>query len=182
MKAGPYCGYSLDEIIDIKQKEERRCGKFFWGYGGVFCRPQTVQVFASYAGKRDHTPVVLFSETASAFTTEQGGRFTSFSQDKINWLPLDERILLVGNTKVPHFAITAKNLRTTDSEINTGDYLSFTGMGMFSDLNKCLDDYFRYRVDKVCGVYSHSKNKKGKRIVKVSYAADLVEPYCVYIK
>ncbi len=47
MKAGPYCGYSLDEIIDIKQKEEKNISKFFWGYSGVFCRPHVVQNFVT---------------------------------------------------------------------------------------------------------------------------------------
>jgi len=31
MKVGPYCGYSLDEIIDIKQKEQKKSRKIFLG-------------------------------------------------------------------------------------------------------------------------------------------------------
>lgn len=179
MKVGPYCGYSLDEIIKIKQEEERQVGKFFWGYGGVFCRPHTIQSFVSFAKT---SPIVLFTETKSKFNPEESNRFYSFSSDNSAWNPLDKNVLLVGNNGVPHFAITAKNLRETKMDINLNDYISFTSMGMFPNTYQYLDDYFRYRVDKVCAVYSPARDNNTKKMIRISYRADLVEPYSVFIK
>lgn len=181
MKAGPYCGYSLDEIIEIKQEEQIACGKFYWGYSGVFCRPHTVNAFVSYAEKNRKRVRVLFSLTKSSFETSSQGKFTDFSSDKIRWTSLDKKILLVGNTSAHHFAITANNLCKIDTTINLSDYFSFTGMGMFPEKNKRLNEYFRYRVDKACGVYAKN-DKASERLLHIDYAADLVDPYCVYIR
>lgn len=53
MKIGPFCGFSLEEIIDIKTKEQAAIGKFFLGYSGVFCHPKRVSEFIKLA-KADH--------------------------------------------------------------------------------------------------------------------------------
>jgi hypothetical protein len=47
--------------------------------------------------------------------------------------------------------------------------------------DRSLDDYFRYRVDKACGVYMPNE-KKEKREIPVSYISELVDPYCVFVK
>lgn len=49
MKPGPYCDYSLEEIIKIKQDETLKCGKFFRRYSGVFCRPNRIHLFIIHA-------------------------------------------------------------------------------------------------------------------------------------
>lgn len=179
MKAGPYCNYSLDEIIKIKQEEEQKCGKFFWGYGGVFCRPNVVNAFISHAQVNKKRPLVMFSTTLSAYNTSDGGRFTHFSSDKSKWRSLPEEVLLVGNKKAPHFAIVARNLRKIEIKLNLSNYCLFAGI--FPNPNKYLDVYFRYRVDKACGFYS-PRNTAEERIIKIDYLGELVEPYCVYIK
>ena len=181
MKAGPYCGYSLDEIIKIKQKEEKNIGKFFWGYGGVFCRPDLINAFASNARQNKKKVLVLFTETKSSYKTTGEGRFSDFSQNKLKWDPLPKEVLLVGNTKKPHFAICGKNLKKADSKIDLSQYQVFLKSGLFSDLNKNLADYFKYRVDKACGIYSPNKASEN-RVIKIDYICELTEPYCVYIK
>lgn len=181
MKAGPYCGYGLREIVDIKQKEQHACGKFFWGYGGVFCRPHSVQAFASYARKNKNKVKVFFTETESSYKTSRSGRFTQFSQNDIDWQNLPRTVLLVGNKQKPHFAIVARNMREVNFEINLTEYILFSRASIFPSLERRLDTYFKYRVDKVCGIYQ-PQNKKVGRIVKIAYTAELVEPYCVFIR
>ena len=179
MKVGPYCGYSLNEIVKIKQKEEKQVGKFFWGYGGVFCRPHVIKSFVSYAKSN---PVVLFTETKSNFCPTNSNHFRYFSEDNSSWSPLDKKVLLVGNTSVPHFAITMKNFEKVESNINLSDYVPFTSKEMFPSLNRRFDDYFKYRVDKACGVYNPANRNSNEKMMKISYMAELVKPYGVYIK
>lgn len=179
MKAGPYCNYSLDEIIDIKQKEQQKIGKFFWGYGGVFCRPNIINAFISHALANKKRPVVLFSTTISAYNTSDGGRFTHFSSDKSIWQSLPSEVLLVGNKNAPHFAIVARNLKKVNIQLNLSNYCSFTGV--FPNPDKYLDHYFRFRVDKACGYYL-PRNTDNPKIIKIDYISELVEPYCIFIK
>lgn len=179
MKVGPYCEYDLNEIIKIKQEEELSCGKFFWGYGGVFCRPYIINSFVSHAQHNNSKPVVLLSTTLSAYDIPDKGKFTHYSSDKSKWITLPKEVLLVGKKSAPHFAIVAKNLKKIDTTINLSDYCTL--VGMFPDTNKYLDNYFRYRVDKACGVYSPRENAEEK-VLSISYVCELEEPYGVYIK
>ncbi len=56
-----------------------------------------------------------------------------------------------------------------------------TLVGMFPDKNKYLDTYFRYRVDKACGVYLPMNDKKEKNI-QIEYSCELTSPHSVFIK
>jgi hypothetical protein len=174
MKVGPYFGYSLEEIFKIKRKEEDKVGKFFWGYGGVFCRPRVVNSFVSYAKTN---PTVLFTKTKSNFYPIKSNRFTSFSEDNLSWNPLDKKVLLIGNTGAPHFAVIMKNLRKIEFEINLDDYIPFTSKEMAPDFQERLGNYFRYRVDKACGIHRPSKMNNDNKLMKISYIAELVKPY-----
>ncbi|KKS06768.1 MAG: hypothetical protein UU61_C0031G0007 [Parcubacteria group bacterium GW2011_GWB1_41_4] len=179
MKAGPYCGYGLEEIIKIKQKEERAIGKFFWGYSGVFCRPGLVNAFVK--SSQSSKVIGLFIETKSSYSTTEQGKFTEFSEDKIHWQKLPKQVLLVGNTRKPHFAVCGKNLKRLNKRINLSDYKIFMKTGLFPHFDKTLNNYFRSRVDKALGVYSLSSSKDESSVeIKCSY--ELIEPYCVYIR
>jgi len=179
MKAGPYCGYSLDEIIEIKKSEEKNCGKFYWGYGGVFCHPDKVNAFVYHAVSNKQKPIILFSPTNSSFQATKFGKFSLFSTSKQTWTKIPNKVLLVGNQNVPHFAIVAKNLRKIEFHLNLSDYCGFNGI--FPNPDKYLNTYFQYRVDKACGYYL-PRNLEDKKLIKIGYSAELIEPYCVYIK
>lgn len=179
MKAGPYCNFSLEEIINIKQSEQQKIGKFFWGYGGVFCRPNVIGAFISHAQANNQQPVVMFSTTLSAYNTSEEGKFTHFSYDKSIWQPLPQEVLLVGNKKAPHFAIVARNLTKVEIQLNLSNYCSFSGV--FPNPDKYLDRYLKYRVDKACGLYL-PREIADEKIIKIDYISELVEPYCVFIK
>jgi len=179
MKTGPYCNFSLEEIIRIKQSEDAKIGKFFWGYSGVFCRPNAVNSFVTHAQIQGDYPVVMFSTTPSAYNTPDGGRFTHFSFDNNYWYSLPEEVLLVGNKKAPHFAITAHNLREVNIRLDLSNYCTFIGALPYP--NKQLCEYLKYRVDKACGYYLPNKSAS-ECTITINYIGELVDPYCVYIK
>ena len=70
----------------------------------------------------------------------------------------------------------------TELSIDLSDYAPFTSKEMFPSKNRRFDDYFKYRVDKACGVYKPSISNSSEKIIKISYMAELVEPYGIYIK
>jgi hypothetical protein len=177
MKVGSYCGLSLEKIIDIKQKEEKKVGKFYWGYSGVFCRPHVVNNLVRYAD--DEKIYVLFTETKSKFTPDTHSRFTMYSKDKDRWSTLPKDVLLVGNKSKDHFAITAKNLKKVDFDIDLNNYCTLKGV--FPNDSQRFDKYFRYRVDKACGVYLPNSKTESKK-VNIKYVSELVKPYSLYIK
>lgn len=177
MKVGPYCNYSLEEIISIKQKEEKEVGKYFWGYSGVFCHPKVIQNLISHAGNE---PIyVLFVETKSNFIPTKVERFEEYSTDKNSWEKLPKDVLLVGNKKKAHFAITARNLRKVDMFIDLSQYCTL--MGMFPNTEQCLDSYFKYRVDKACAIFLPDEKRTSTKI-KISYISELVTPNSVFVR
>ena len=177
MKVGSYCGYSLDEIIEIKQKEQKKVGKYFWGYSGVFCRPNVVKNLVSYAD--DKKIYVLFVETKSDFKPSTFDEFNQFSKDGGVWSDLPKDILLVGNKNKSHFAITANKFEKVDMTLDLSQYSTLKGI--FPNDNQRFDKYFRYRVDKACGVYVPNDMTE-KREVQIKYVSELVEPYSVFIR
>ena len=177
MKVGPYCGYSLDEIIKIKQKEEKEAGMYFWGYSGVFCRPMVIKNLVNNTG--DQNIKVLFVETKSDFIPQKVDKFEKYSEDNGEWRPLPSNVLLVGNKSKPHFAITAKNLREVNMVLDLSQYCTLKGI--FPNDNQRFDRYFKYRVDKACGVYVPNSTLETKKIT-IKYISDLVPPYTVSIR
>ncbi len=177
MKVGPYCGYSLEQIIEIQQKEQKKVGMYFWGYSGVFCRPNVVKNLVSYANGGEI--YVLFVETKSAFKPSSIGRFSKFSEDEGVWKELPDDVLLVGNKNKPHFAITGNKLKEVDMTLDLSQYCTLKGI--FPNDNQRFDKYFRYRVDKACGVYVPNEASE-KKYVHIKYVSELVEPYSAFIR
>jgi hypothetical protein len=177
MKVGPYCGYSLDEIIEIKKKEQEKTGKYFWGYSGVFCRPNVIKNLVSYAN--GNKIYLLFVETKSDFKPFTFDRFEKFSEDGGIWNNLPKDVLLVGNNNKPHFAITANKLEEVNMTLDLSQYCTLKGI--FPNDNQRFDKYFRYRVDKACGVYVPN-DKTEKREVEIKFISELVKPYSVFIR
>ncbi|PIZ58667.1 hypothetical protein COY20_03400 [Candidatus Shapirobacteria bacterium CG_4_10_14_0_2_um_filter_40_12] len=172
MKAGPYCGYSLKEIEKIKNNEDKLYGKFYWGYGGVFCHPKRVLEFVKSAIKRGEKILVYFSITKSKFNSPIP-RCHYQSADKNNWKRLSSEVILVGN----QYSLVCTNLKRANFFINLFDYSATLG----DKPGKSLGDYVKYRVDKATAILK--KEKTGQtRNIDISYVCELVPPYCVYVK
>jgi hypothetical protein len=176
MKFGPYAGYSVEEIINIKKDEEKKTGMFFIGYSGVFCRPNVVNNLVSYS--KGEKIYLMFVETKSDFIPTTVDRFNKYSVNKTKRIDLPKDILLVGNKSKDHFAFIGKDLKKADIELDLSQYSTLCG-NMFPNLEQPLSEYFNFRVDKACGVFTPNTNNE--KIVKVSYISELINPYSVYI-
>jgi hypothetical protein len=172
MKAGPYCGYGLDEIEKIKNNEDKLYGKFYWGYGGVFCHPKRVLDFANEAIKKGKKVLVYFSLTQSKFVSRIPHCYYQ-SPDKNSWELLPPEVILVGN----QYSLVCSKLKRVNFVINLYNYLATLG----KHPGKSLGDYVRYRVDKATAIYKSEKSKLTRNIT-ISYVCELVPPYCVYVK
>ncbi len=172
MKIGPFSGFSLEKIIDIKMKEEEKIGKFFLGYAGVFCHPRRVKDFVELAKAEGEKVYVLFIKTPSNFISPIE-RLLHFSKDTESWQTLPPEVLLVGSK----FAIVGKNIKKTDFEINLSDYQSMLGTAP----GKTLDDYLRWRCDKSCAVYIPDP-KRAEKKAKISWVCELTDDGVVYVK
>lgn len=173
MKAGPYCGYSLSDIEKIKNNEDKLYGRFYWGYGGVFCHPKMVLPFVEECLKHGEKPYVYFSITKSIFNSKIP-KCSQLSIDSKNWELLLPEVILVGN----QYSLVCTNLIKTNFQINMADYCS-----MLSNIKgKNLRDYIRYRVDKSCAVFDPKINNGVSKYITISYVSELVPPYCVYVK
>jgi hypothetical protein len=172
MKAGPYCGYSLQEIEDIKNNEDKLYGRFYWGYGGVFCHPKRVLPFVNLCLKHGQKPYVYFSITPSKFNSVIP-RCHEISTDSKKWEPLLPEVILVGN----QFSLVCSKLTKTDFEINLHDYSATLG----DKISKSLGDHIKYRIDKSTAVLNEEKSVRSRN-VKISYICELIPPFCVYVK
>lgn len=153
--------------------------KVFWGYSGVFCRPYVVQNFIDQTLNNGSVPIVLFVKTKSSFDTPKTDEFKEYSTDQSKWVNLPNEVLLVGNKSKPHFAIVGSGLKKVDMNLDLSAYCLLRGM--FPDRDNYFDEYFKYRVDKACGIYLPRGNVK-KRIIKVSYSCVLESPGCVCVR
>jgi hypothetical protein len=172
MKIGPFSGFSLEQIFDIKTLEQQKIGKFFLGYAGVFCHPKRVSEFIKLAKAENQKVQVFFIETPSNFVSPIE-RLSEYSIDKESWQPLGEEVLLVG----AKFSIVGNSLKKTDFDINLSDYQSMLG----TTPGKTLDEYLVWRCDKSCAVYNPQKDKKSK-IAKIKYTCELSDEGVVYVR
>jgi hypothetical protein len=172
MKAGPHSGDSLEEIINMKLEEESKIGKFFWGYSGSLCHPFKVQEFCWIATKENEEVMLILSETKSAYgSKEEIRKVSEYSIDGKNWNKLPESIHL-WNCK---FAVTASKLRKVDQYIDLNEYVVVVKNGEVK-----LGEYIRYRVNKACAILKNQAHIP--RLVKISYIATLVPPFCIFVR
>ena len=172
MKVGPFCGFSLEEIVTIKQKEEEHIGKFFLGYSGVFCHQKRVSEFVKKARSEGERVTVYFITTPSNFSSPIE-RLTEYSLDGELWQGLPQEVLLVGSK----FSIVAKGLRSVDEEIDLAEYVSMLGVAP----GKRLHEYLRYRCDKACAMLDEASVSESKKVA-IAYTCELAEEGVVYVK
>lgn len=178
MKVGPHSGLTLQEIIAIKEKEERKCGKFFWGYAGTLCHPFRVTSFAKYAIASGVTPMLVMAYTPSAYLASKK-LLTEFSEDGIHWQPLPKGVVLTGCK----YAVIGRGLRPCKMKIDINSYVIWESaqQRLWEGFARTLGDYLRGQVNKACAILSPSP-KKPRREVEIIYAAEITEPYCVFVR
>jgi hypothetical protein len=64
-------------------------------------------------------------------------------------------------------------------ELDLSQYCTLKGI--FPNDNQRFDRYFKYRVDKACGVFVPNSTLEAKKIT-IKYISDLVPPYAVSIR
>jgi hypothetical protein len=174
MKVGYHGEESFEEIIRRKKQEEKINGKFFWGYSSTLCHPLTqVRPFVMEAFENGLKPVVLFSYTPSKhlFQTKQ---VKEYSIDKKEWYPLPSGI----STKGSKYALVCKNLQELNALINLNMYKVAVGQNK----GKPLGEVIRFRVDKACAFFDPDGIDREEKKVKISYFAEITEPFAVFVR
>ena len=173
MKAGFHVDETLDEIIFRKQKEERACGKVFWGYSGTLCHP-TKQIipFVKKTLDRGTQPVLVLTSTPSKLVKPRRVA-KEYSTDGKKWITLPKGVLVAGSK----YAIICRKLKVFSKEIDLSKFEVAAG----PNSGKPLMEYLRHRIDKACAFLS-KKSVCKSAILKVNYIAKITEPYAVFLR
>lgn len=174
MVAGPHSGFSLQHIFSVKRTEEFIHGRFFWGYAGTLCHPSKVNAFVlSCLEAGMGPPKVLLASTSSKYYSLID-RVREYSTSGDIYTALPEDVVLTGCK----YAITARNITEVNCEVDLNKYAVATG----GKVGKPLGEYIRYRVNKACASLANTDLCLPPHYRKLAYVADLVEPYCVFLR
>lgn len=174
MKVGPHSGFTLDEIYKMKSEEEGRFGRFYWGYAGSLCYPTRVRSFAMEADERlGRAPKVVMATTTAKYVNKTVGTIGEWSLDKSVFHPVEDGVTLIGCT----IAILCQNLMQVDATLDLDQYAVANG----AHAGRRLSRYIQHQVNKACAIRAGG-SRNGQSVVRISAVADLVVPYCVYLR
>ena len=178
MKVGYHTEEHLHEIINRKMNEISEVGFTFWGYGGTVCHPtKQVQKFVEEAIRNGCTPTLVMIKTKSPYKAKDS-HSSKLSVDGKDWSCIPEGIRITGS----NYALKCRNLtEQSQMQIDLFDYK--VGIGSMS--GSLIPSYFKYRVDKACAILDtsdQSQRTAEQMIVSVSYTAELVEPFAVFVR
>lgn len=175
MKVGVHANESLKDIIQRKRAEIAAAGVSFWGYGGNSCHPFTaVQPFVKQASVNGGKVMLLMEEITSHHYAV--GEAKEFSADGgKTYQPVPKGVNVLGS----RFALVLNSLDDLDLVVP----LSKTSVGIGRLVGTSGDQYIRGRVDKACLVYDPAAHPgPTDRVVKLSLAAQLAQPYAVVLR
>lgn len=171
MKVGVHANETLADIIARKRAEIEYAGVAFWGYGGSSCHPfNAVQPFVREVTSTGTKVRLLMQEINSRHFAE--GAAKEFSADGRSYQPVPNGITVLGS----RYALVLKNLEAIDLDIPLSD----TTVGVGRMVGVTGDKYIRGHVDKACLVYQPSDQQD--KIIHMSLAAELAEPYAVVLR
>lgn len=175
MKAGPHSGYDLDEIFTMKKEEERLHGKFFWGYAGTLCHPIKIHAFVSQSlNEYGNAPMLVLTTTSSKYFSDLG-TIKEYSLDGKDYWPLPAGVFLTGCT----FVVIGTNLERVDFTVDLNRYNVADG----KNVGRPLGHLIRYHVNKGCAILSPNRVVPIEpKYARVSYIAQLVTPYCAFVR
>jgi len=175
MKVGFHTDEALSEIVRRKTSEEEECGKVFWGYGGTLCHPLTqIKPFVQRAQEQNLKPMLVMAFTPSRFAITDSEWAREMSVDKKVWKPIPPGVYVKGS----RYAIVCKGFRKANEEIDLAAYKVAVGKrrGMR------LSDYIRHRIDKACAFRARKTHPEQGTTVAISYVAEIVRPYAVFVR
>lgn len=176
MKVGTHANESLKDILDRKQKELSDAGVSFWGYGGGTCHPTTkVQPFVSrLVGQGQEVYLCMQQMTSNHFADPV--RAEEYSEDGVIWKPVPAPINVLGS----RYALVVKSLDITDFDLS----LAHTRVGIGLQEGRPGVEYIKGHVDKACLLLTDGAAglPADDKVVKISLAAQLAEPYAVLLR
>ena len=175
MKVGRHAGEDLELIIARKIKEFELTGMIFWGYGGGTMHPiQRVQPFARMMIE-EGAELTLVMQPIDSHHPDTKVVATEYSRDGAHWEPIPRGIKVRGS----RYALVLGEILPGDLEIDLVQYR----VGAGPSAGRIASDYVQGRVDKACLQRVESPVGGAEpRIIKVTYAARLKEPYAVLLK
>ena len=175
MKVGVHANESLEDIILRKRGEIQAAGVSFWGYGGNSCHPFTaVQPFIKQVSA-DGTRVMLLMEEITSHHYAVGEAKEYSADGGKTYQPVPKGVHVLGS----RFALVVNSLDDLDLEVP----LSKTSVGIGRMVGTSGDKYIRGHVDKACLVYDPDAHPgPSDRVVKLSLAAQLAQPYAVVLR
>jgi hypothetical protein len=176
MKVGNHAGESFDEIISRKTAEFKKAGRIFWGYGGTSCHPsRQVQPFAKTHLKQSGK-IYLLMQSIQSNADPDILPATKYSVDGINWKPIPAGIDVLGS----RYALVLGEIKPGDLIFPAEEYV----VGIGPSREKIAADYICGHVDKGCFLRKQNAlaPKKLKPPIQISYKAELLDPYAVFLR
>jgi hypothetical protein len=176
MKVGNEPGETLEAIVERKIKEEETAGVTFWGYGGTLCHPRkVVQPFLAGCCASGLPIQVMMSRTNSELRTTRTIA-QECSVDKRKWCPIPNGIMVTTS----RYALVLRHFRRCEFEIDIANYVVAYG----PKKNTPFNQYIRYHVDKGVATRLASANASERPIapISISFVADLVKPYAIFVR
>jgi hypothetical protein len=176
MKVGTHAKESLEDILKRKQKELEDAGVSFWGYGGGTCHPTTkVQPFVSrLAAEGQEVYLCMQQMTSNHFADPV--RAEEYSEDGVTWKSVPKPINVLGS----RYALVVKSLDLTEFDLS----LARTRVGVGLQQGRPGVEYIKGHVDKACLVLTEEAAglPADDKVLKISLAAKLAEPYAVLLR
>jgi hypothetical protein len=176
MKVGNHAGETFEEILERKNREFKKAGKIFWGYGGTACHPLTqVQPFAREIVKKEGG-IYLLMEPIDSKADPEVLPATEYSDDGVHWRSIPKGILVTGS----RYALVLNEIVPGDLDICAQDFV----VGVGPSRGKTADDYLQGRIDKACLLRNETAEAAGAEIKRkqIKYMAKLQEPYAVLLR
>lgn len=175
MKVGDHAGESWDTILERKNKEYKRAGMIFWGYGGTACHPiNQVQPFAKIY-TRSNGGIYLLMQTVTSNADPDIAPATEYSEDGITWKKIPKGISVLGS----RYALVLGEIEPGDLEINLNEF----SVGIGPSKGKSADQYLQGRIDKGCLVTNNVPLREPEQTMKtVKYSAQLLDPFAVILR
>lgn len=174
MKVGEHAGEPFEEIIERKNKEYKKAGKIFWGYGGTACHPlRQVQPFAKMQVKKQGS-IYLLMEKIDSHADPDILPAKEYSEDGIHWKDIPVGIRVIGS----RYALVLNEIKPGDLEICVDNF----EVGIGPSRGKVASKYIQGRIDKACLTNRTEPSTGGENKKTISLCAELLNPYAVMLR